>query len=78
MAFKIHDLLIDVLPQSDGRTCHHNTDIPSECQEPSCADCRPHSHCPPPSKHRPEPEGVHAAGLLLLRRQLHEALSRQP
>ncbi|HYG62616.1 MAG TPA: hypothetical protein VEL74_08530 [Thermoanaerobaculia bacterium] len=81
MAFKIRDLMIDVLPAGDdlpdGRPCHRDSFRPSECHDPSCADCKPHSHCAPPSRLQPEPEGTYAASLPLLREQLRQTLARQ-
>ena len=92
MAFEIRDLMIDVLPQRAGRgglwaSCTDVTDVTdSECPEPSCGpQCQPHSHCGPvtrpgpPKPPKPGPEGTLAApaGLLLLRQQLRQTLSRQ-
>lgn len=85
MAFKIQDLSIHLTPAA-GRTvmwatCPDVTDIKSDCPTPSCGpQCEPHS-CGTPSQRPPKPRPTGArtapAGLLMLRRQLHETLSRE-
>jgi hypothetical protein len=89
MAFKIQDLMVDLVPGTGGTamwlTCNEGTMIKSQCPDPSCANCVPHSGCPaasrpgspPPPK--PDPDGVQAAprGLVELRQQLRQTLAAE-
>jgi hypothetical protein len=73
--------MINVMPRGEAirwaDTCTDATFKQSECADPSCAQCVPHSGDRPPQPPKPRPDKVQAtpAGLLELRRQLHETLS---
>lgn len=86
MAFRIQDLLIDVMPEGEAIRRWADTIIcpidSAQCFAASDQQCQPAPSCKEPShkgpRPKPKPEEIHTvpAGLLLLRQQLRHTLSQ--
>lgn len=73
MAFRVSDLMVDVLSASCPNPSKPQCPAPSQCPDPSKPPCPLPSQCPDPSKPTGRREMSPLDGLAALRRQLrHE------